>query len=459
MACSRPPSGMIYYNNGGEPDNSASVASSNKQQLQQKMQRQRLLSLERQRAAAKSQFAGVKAQEGPGAGSTVRSASQPRLLNMRDGKPVLAGAVESGTTHDPSGKPSPRSGVPFGAVDQAVEDARQLTRCQTADSGFSSMELTEGDGRPGFERCGGRATAEQQGVNSKAPLQEHAKWDLKVNVTSQSTGSAVTTEGTSENQARAGGKKWWNSGLPFRGNRGASGGENLEDDNVAPLQRADMRTPDSTDRTFHRPNERAPARGPGRISPSFGRPPVPGRRGTFEDIMPGAIEDSDVADPRPMSGGSADGRSPIVPTRCRSPGTAARAPSPSRVSPTMPSASGVAFGGVSAICSSKSPASSRPPCPLGQQADSNTDKEVCVAQSGGPSKSVVSQVEAFPETPRRDASPVPHGGESEKKRGGRRGWRPWRGGKSDKDDFSESEIPKQEAVTTLNEVCPFSADD
>lgn len=250
------------------------------------------------------------------------------------------------------------------------EDVRgesgQLARPQTADSNFSSLELSSnaGDDRPGFERCGGRATKEQQGV---PPPTEAAQWDLDV------AGAAIpvvevveVVPAQSPAQNNGGGGKWWKPSLPFRGNRGAAAlsspsavalgkdadsvdsvvTETIGKEAMAAYDRSNVRTPDSSDdRSFHGPNRRAPRRNHG-----FGRPPIPARSSPADEVMPGLIADPDSASfPRLHSGGSAAGRSPIVPARQSSPGSQfGRQAAPNRIKSMVSSASDVALGGVSA---------------------------------------------------------------------------------------------------------------
>lgn len=245
-----------------------------------------------------------------------RAASVPRLLNV--GSPELRGAAGiGGKAENPGSSPKLQSD----AIDQAVEDARQLPRCKTSDSNFSNVEMltNECDGRPGFERCGGRATAEQQSGAAAEPT----TWDLSVNVSAHPSNAPGAKKESGDNGG--GGKKWWKPSMPFRGNRGSASSPSASGqmagndcttitEDVDSLQRCNVRTPDSVDRTFHGPNKRPMAQ----RSPTSGRPPVPGRRNPCEPCMPGGIVEMD-AEPisRPSSGQSALHRSSSVPAQAR----------------------------------------------------------------------------------------------------------------------------------------------
>lgn len=404
-----------------------------------------------------------------------RPASLPRALNCRGGS---SGNGENGSNADPSS--------PSKLGEQAElkpEPAQQMQRPQTANSNFSSVELldNDGDGRPGFERCGGRATAEQQGVAQK-PAGDAPSWDLSVNVSNaQAQPPAAAAPGPAEKEG--GGKKWWKPSMPFGrgGNRGGSSSPRGEmpptmstnavaTESVAAFDRSNVRTPDSVERTFHGPNRRAAPR-----LGASGRPPVPERRspGLFEDGMPGGIVDFDAppALPRPTSGGSGSGRCASVPARQPSPGR--RAQSPSRVAPApapgalgapsspQPWRSAAAFGGFESGASLPS-----------AQPRGGEETTVCAfgvdspsplggGRSSGPSPAPVETFKSPSPAPNlaRGESPAPDAAGGEK-RGGRRGWRPWR--RSGGDAGGASEAPRQETSTPVGsatEVSAFAAED
>eukprot|EP00928_Gymnodinium_smaydae_P062166 TRINITY_DN46087_c0_g1_i1.p1 TRINITY_DN46087_c0_g1~~TRINITY_DN46087_c0_g1_i1.p1 ORF type:complete len:460 (+),score=85.23 TRINITY_DN46087_c0_g1_i1:180-1382(+) len=394
--------------------------------MRQKMMKQRQLSLERQRNAAKSTFApSVKAQELPMSNGI---SSTPCLfgnsLKSVGASPVLEEVTEG--SGDGKKVTAESNASPRRDADPAGESAKEQPRPQTANSVFTSLELVSNDG----DRCGGRATAEQQGI--ARPGAEAPSWDLSVNVSNvQSARGGTKVQDLSEAGAAAE-KKWWRPSMPFRGNRAASGSPMPRDadavvtEQIAAFDRSGVRTPDSTDRTFHGPNRRAPARG----YAAAGRPPVPERRSNnFQEAMPGGIADPEAL-ARPRSGGSnhsEEGRN----ARARQSSPFGRRPSPSRVAPVDPPSPNVAFGGVSAFGSG--PGRSAPPAAETEVSAFRLDSPPAAAAASPAPAAVttVTPIESVGAANLRDASPSPTAGagEGERKRGGRRGWRPWRANK------------------------------
>jgi hypothetical protein len=422
---------MVFFPSSADSDKPTGLT---KQQImQQKMQKQRQLSLERQRNVAKATFVGVTAQEVPlqQEHGYIGSPNLPRAIIPKSTTSPQWGA--NTMSQDQSGtKESETVAGLLSTMNQQVED---MPRCQTAQSNVSNVELlsNDGDGRPGFERCGG-----QQGPGKNT---ETTTWDLSVNVGAPQAVESSTTGATTQ-VATVNSKRWWKPSMPFRGNRNASASPNpsnrIEEEgitveNVAAFDRSTVRTPDSTDRTFHGPNRRAPLGEPS----SSSKPPMPARRSPVTDVMPGAIVDVETSDDAlPSAPAFHEQIQPIA-------------------------------GGNFQVNRQSQPSPNRfihQPAPVAQEATT----EVCAFQSD-------TVVEQFPQAKVQEAAPstvlgfqsntvveeLPQAKVREApspvlgQRGGRRGWRPWR---ANKDTSSFVDEPKQEAAIS-SEVCPFPIDD